>query len=260
MQIRTTIQKWVPGAELLLGGPTSEAPSTAQPASGPLPDTPPMTRPPIEAEKREGSATQAASADPFAAHLANVRVAEVPQPDQPGGDGPAPTGAPAMASTPGALPKEAWVAGAIELFEVPSKMPFEPLRFQSFEVAKDERPSAEAAFASLYEICEETAFLRWMIEPEGLWAKRVLAIGMFAVPKGLAIAGEIRLKRLSAAAEARQVEKTAEPAREASAAPDAPQEGGEAADVTPIRPPQVPSMGGAAPLTTMDEQASELAA
>jgi hypothetical protein len=61
-----------------------------------------------------------------------------------------------------------------------------------------EKPEARAASDAIYDIAAETPSLSWLIEPGGVWLPRLAAIGLYAVPLGMAVKAELKAKRQTA--------------------------------------------------------------
>lgn len=66
-------------------------------------------------------------------------------------------------------------------------------RLQSLAVDRDS-PTARPCTEAIYDIAEETPSLRWLIEPGNVWMQRAFAIGAFAVPMGVGVAGELKAR------------------------------------------------------------------
>ncbi len=58
--------------------------------------------------------------------------------------------------------------------------------------------SARECSDAIYEICEETPLLNFVIQPGGKWLQRMTAIGMFAVPMTMNVQAEIAARKNSA--------------------------------------------------------------
>ena len=68
----------------------------------------------------------------------------------------------------------------------------EPLK--SLEIDAGDQ-DARRASDYLYDICAEVTWLRWMLSPEGEWAKRVIFIGGFAYARANMIRAEVAARR-----------------------------------------------------------------
>lgn len=68
----------------------------------------------------------------------------------------------------------------------------EPLK--SLEIDAGDQ-DARRASDYLYDICAEVTWLRWILSPEGEWAKRVIFIGGFAYARANMIRAEVAARR-----------------------------------------------------------------
>lgn len=69
--------------------------------------------------------------------------------------------------------------------------------FASLAVQPAEEAAARACADAIYDTACEVRLLRWLIEPGNKWVQRSLAIGMFTVPKALAVRAELGAHRAS---------------------------------------------------------------
>ncbi len=92
----------------------------------------------------------------------------------------------------------------------------------SLKIENHEMQQARAASDEMYEICLETPGLHFIIQPGGVWYKRISIIGMFAVPKVMGVAKELREKRIAAQNAALWAEKEQARANDAEPAKNAP--------------------------------------
>tara|TARA_R110002074_G_scaffold67298_1_gene158514 strand:- start:6719 stop:7171 length:453 start_codon:yes stop_codon:yes gene_type:complete len=69
-----------------------------------------------------------------------------------------------------------------------------PLPLHSLPIKQEEMAAARGASDTLYEIISEIHFLRWVLSPEGVWAKRLTVIGAFAIPKAMSVMAELSQK------------------------------------------------------------------
>ncbi len=115
----------------------------------------------------------------------------------------APAGAPigVMGSTPiGAGAIASGFIGKDEFFGVFSfafMMGHSGTGFKSLDISGS--TSARPASDALYDICEETPSLHFLIKPGGKWMERAIAIGMFAVPIAKGVRDEVQERRKLAA-------------------------------------------------------------
>lgn len=71
---------------------------------------------------------------------------------------------------------------------------------QSLPIHPSEEEKARAASDAFYEICKETPALRFLLDPQSVWAKRIVAIGAFAWPKYQYVTAELAARAGEAAA------------------------------------------------------------
>lgn len=123
-----------------------------------------------------------------------------------------PVGAPigAMGATPiGGGSIESGFIGKDEFYGVFSfafMMGHSGTGFKSLDISGS--TSARPASDALYDICEETPSLHFLIKPGGKWMERAIAIGMFAVPIAKGVRDEVAERRKLAAPQ-KQVKKDA---------------------------------------------------
>lgn len=84
----------------------------------------------------------------------------------------------------------------------------------SLQVAEGDEAARKASDA-LYEIVQETPFLHFLIQPQSLWFKRLVALGTFGGLKIMAVAGELSERRKARHIEARREAAAAQAARDA---------------------------------------------
>jgi hypothetical protein len=89
---------------------------------------------------------------------------------------------------------EFWQAFKV-MHQAPNLIPIPPFPMKSLPIADAEQDGARMASDSIYDIAAETAWLRWMIEPQSLWMQRAVVIASYAIPKAMAITAELRAKQ-----------------------------------------------------------------
>ncbi|WP_157831997.1 hypothetical protein [Thalassospira marina] len=114
---------------------------------------------------------------------------------------------------------EAFFVGFCTAFNLTSLI---PPYVKSLKIEITEMQQARAASDEMYEICLETPGLHFIIQPGGVWYKRLSVIGMFMVPKVMGVAKELREKRIAAQNAALWAEKKPAGANDAKPANDAP--------------------------------------
>lgn len=102
-------------------------------------------------------------------------------PEIPGGGNP-----PGEPPGPGILGKDEFFLVFIGGFKVAAIV----THLKSVEVNQDDR-TARAACDAIYDTVNEIPALRFLLEPQGKWMGRVMAIGMFAVPMALNVQAEL---------------------------------------------------------------------
>lgn len=65
---------------------------------------------------------------------------------------------------------------------------------ESLPVRPDDVGARKASDA-IYEICEETTWLHWMLAPESAWAQRMVVIGTFGMAKYNAVSAELAARQ-----------------------------------------------------------------
>lgn len=174
------IKNWMPK----LGRAKPEAaPPEMEPTSPATPEPPPRVEP---------TAPPPGQGDPhdpgagFAAHLAGeAPFAPFEDPE------------PVQTARTTLIPREKWIAGAQQAFQVPAIMPSLPmlpidLPIESFKIQPAEQPIADEAFGAFWDICAETEWLHWVIEPHSEWGRRLFVICVFASAKAGAVVKELR--------------------------------------------------------------------
>lgn len=102
------------------------------------------------------------------------------------------TGVPAGGLTAdGLLTKDQFYLGFKGMFDVCGVIPIEPFPLKSMTIKPDEEEQARACSDAIYEIAEESPWLRFLLEPQGKWVPRLMAIGMFTGGKIVAVRTEI---------------------------------------------------------------------
>ncbi len=104
------------------------------------------------------------------------------------------------------------------VFAAPNMIPAPPFPIQSLPISEPEEPQARAASDVVYEICEESTFLRWMIEPQSVWMQRLLVVAAFAGPKAAAVVSELKVRRAQPVRP--KAQPSDEPAKPAASVPD----------------------------------------
>jgi hypothetical protein len=66
---------------------------------------------------------------------------------------------------------------------------------KSLEISKDEKQSALATSNAIYDMALESPWLRWLIQPESIWAQRVIVIGTFGFMKFQVVKLEIQSRK-----------------------------------------------------------------
>lgn len=102
-------------------------------------------------------------------------------PDLPGGGNP-----PGEPPGPAILGKDEFFLVFIGGFKVAAIV----THLKSVEVNQDDR-TARAACDAIYDTLNEIPALRFMLEPQGKWMGRVMAIGMFTVPMAMNVQAEL---------------------------------------------------------------------
>lgn len=93
---------------------------------------------------------------------------------------------PGETPAPGILGKDEFFLVFIGGFKVAAIV----THLKSVEVNQDDR-TARAACDAIYDTVNEIPALRFLLEPQGKWMGRVMAIGMFAVPMALNVQAEL---------------------------------------------------------------------
>ncbi|TAL03672.1 MAG: hypothetical protein EPO08_03520 [Rhodospirillaceae bacterium] len=62
-------------------------------------------------------------------------------------------------------------------------------------IAPDETEKAAAAADAIYDSALEVAWLRFLVDPQSKWVPRIIAISVFAIPKGKAVMVAIQEKK-----------------------------------------------------------------
>ena len=119
-------------------------------------------------------------------HLDAITVPVEPVYDPPPAspDGPEPL--PASGAT---VSRDVFWANFQGTFSIPNFILPHPI--ECLPVASDDA-TARAASDELYDLCLETPWLRFLVEPESKWVKRIIVIGSFAVPKAMAVSAELK--------------------------------------------------------------------
>lgn len=86
-------------------------------------------------------------------------------------------------------------------------------------LAAAEMPEAGPASSAIYDILAEWPAMHWIIQPAGLWTKRLAAIGYFAMPVAAGCAAELKEKRAQIQA-VREAEKKQSESKENGGASD----------------------------------------
>lgn len=113
------------------------------------------------------------------------------------GQGGGQSGATAAPSTLDTIPFDAF----LEAFKAAHFMAGQLIRSKALTDAPNS-PACEPAAKAIYETCQEVEYFRFLIQPEGKWMQRALAVGAFALPTAMGVAGELRQRREGARAKA----------------------------------------------------------
>lgn len=160
---------------------------------GARPNNPSPRHNPTESQNQSDTTTAEHSADftneaLSGAHLDGIDILEEPIDDE---------AAPGVAESEkpsGLIDQEEFFGTFCGLFLIGyMPKPF-PLPLHSLPIKPEEMASARQASDALYDIISEVHFLRFLLSPQGLWAKRIMAIGAFAVPKAISVMSEIQTK------------------------------------------------------------------
>lgn len=125
-------------------------------------------------------------ADPFdTSHFDELHIDGEPLGGGAGGDGGAAFGGPAI------MAREEFRAAFVAVFNIAGGVS----GLQSIAIDAGEKPKAEACADAIYDTALEVPWLRFLIEPSNIWLQRALVVGMFTIPKALAVRNELAARR-----------------------------------------------------------------
>lgn len=107
------------------------------------------------------------------------------------GDGPAGAG-PELA--PGYLSRDQFRAGFGVMFKLAGSITGLRTLLEA-----PERPESGPAADAVYDIAREVPWLSWLIQPQGVWFQRGIALGAFAIPLAAGVSAELGERRRTAA-------------------------------------------------------------
>ncbi|MCG8696314.1 MAG: hypothetical protein MI806_34275 [Minwuiales bacterium] len=164
------------------------------------PENPPL-------DPAEVSSTDSSDAEPAAAETEHLDAIEIPVIDE---EQPPPPGGEFRETTAnGLITRDVFHA----MFCQGHKIAGLAFGLQTL-VASAEMPEARGASDAIYDICLESPWLRFLLDPKAVWLQRAAAIAAFAVPVAAGVAEELRARDAKPAGSG----STAEPEAEASPA------------------------------------------
>lgn len=129
------------------------------------------------------------SASDSTAHLDRIPIDDEPGADAPGEDE-------AASGGPAQLTREQFRQGFNATFLVAGAA----TGLQTLSAAP-QQPTAGPAADALYDIASESPWLRWLIQPQGVWLQRCAALAAFGMPVAAGVRAEL-LERQAAAEQA----------------------------------------------------------
>jgi len=108
----------------------------------------------------------------------------------------------------GLLSRDQFFLAFKSMFNVAAVVPVPPLPLKSLAITENEEMAARGASDALYDIALESAYFRWLIEPQSVWVQRAVVIGSFASVKFVAVREELRAKNAKPVNDAPQQQKS----------------------------------------------------